>query len=219
VLDAHIAAGTRRFKGIRRSTSYDADAGVLGPLNRNPPGVMMERKFREGFAELGKRGLSFDAWMMEPQLPELVDLARQFPETPIVLDHVGTPLGIASYAGRLPERFGVWSENIRALAKCENVHVKLGGLAMPFCNFPSMLSEARTPSEQLAKEWGPYIETCIEAFGAKRAMFESNFPVDEVSCDYPTLWNALKLTAAGASADEKHALFYGTANRFYRLGL
>jgi len=219
VLDAHIAAGARRFKGIRRSTSYDADQGVLGPLNRNPPGVMMERTFREGFAELGKRGLSFDAWMMEPQLPELVDLARQFPQTPIVLDHVGTPLGIASYAGRLPERFGVWRENIRALARCENVHVKLGGLAMPFCNFPSMLSEARAPSEQLAQEWGPYIETCIETFGAKRAMFESNFPVDEVSCDYPTLWNALKLTASGASAEEKHELFHGTANRFYRLGL
>ena len=219
VLDAHIAAAAMRFKGIRRSTSYDADRGVLGPLNRNPPGVMMERKFREGFAELGKRGLSFDAWMMEPQLPELVDLARHFPQTPIVLDHVGTPLGIASYAGRLPERFGTWRENIRALAACENVHVKLGGLAMPFCNFPSMLSETRAPSEQLAKEWGPYIETCVEAFGAKRAMFESNFPVDEVSCDYPTLWNALKLIAKSASADEKRELFFGTANRFYRLGL
>ena len=219
VLDAHIAAGGARFKGIRRSNSYDADAGVLGPLNRNPPGVMMERKFREGFAELGKRGLSFDAWMMEPQLPELVDLARQFSGTPIVLDHVGTPLGLASYAGKLPERFGVWRENIRALAQCENVHVKLGGLAMPFCNFPSMLSEMRAPSEQLAKEWGPYIETSIEAFGAKRAMFESNFPVDEVSCDYPTLWNALKRVASGASADEKRELFFGTANRFYRLGL
>jgi predicted TIM-barrel fold metal-dependent hydrolase len=113
----------------------------------------------------------------------------------------------------------VWRENIRALAECENVHVKLGGLAMPFCNFPSMLSEMRAPSEQLAKEWGPYIETSIEAFGAKRAMFESNFPVDEVSCDYPTLWNALKRVASGASADEKRELFFGTANRFYRLGL
>ena len=75
-----MQAGGARFKGIRRSTSYDADPGVLGPLNRNPAGVMMEPKFREGFAELGKRGLSFDAWMMEPQLPELIDLARQFPE-------------------------------------------------------------------------------------------------------------------------------------------
>jgi len=208
VLDAHLAAGGARFKGIRRSTSYDADAGVLGPLNRSPAGVMMEKAFREGFAELGKRGL-----------PELIDLAQQFPDTPIVLDHVGTPLGVASYAGKLPERFPIWRENIRELAKSENVHVKLGGLAMPFCNFPSMLSEKRAPAQQLAQEWGPYIETCIEAFGPKRAMFESNFPVDEVSCDYPTLWNALKLSVTGASKDEKHELFFGTANRFYRLGL
>ena len=219
VLDAHAMAGGARFKGIRRSTSFDHDPDVLGPLARNPAGVMMEPKFREGFAELGKRGLSFDAWMLEPQLPELIDLARQFPDTPIVLDHVGTPLGAGSYKGKLPERFGVWRENIRELAKSPNAHVKLGGLAMPFCNFPSMLSEQRAPSEQLAKEWGPYIETCIEAFGPKRAMFESNFPVDEVSCDYPTLWNALKLIAKGATADEKHELFFGTANRFYRLGL
>ena len=219
VLDAQMAAGGARFKGIRRSTSYDADTDVLGPLNRNPAGVMMEPKFREGFAELGKRGLSFDAWLLEPQLPEVIDLARAFPGTPIVLDHVGTPLGLASYKGKLPERFGVWRENIRELAKSENVHVKLGGLAMPFCNFPSMLSEPRAPSTQLAEEWRPYVETCIEAFGPKRAMFESNFPVDELSCDYATLWNALKLIAKGASKDEKHDLFFGTANRFYRLGL
>lgn len=219
VLDAQMAAGGERFKGIRRSTSYDADTGVLGPLNRNPAGVMMEPKFREGFAELGKRGLSFDAWLLEPQLPEVIDLARQFPDTPIVLDHVGTPLGLASYKGKLPERFGVWRDNIRELARSENVHVKLGGLAMPFCNFPSMLSEKRAPSTQLAEEWRPYIETCIEAFGPKRAMFESNFPVDELSCDYATLWNALKLIAKDATGDEKHDLFFGTANRFYRLGL
>ena len=219
VLDAHISAGGKRFKGIRRSTSYDADPNVLGPLNRNPAGVMMEPKFREGFAELGKRGLSFDAWLMEPQLPELIDLARKFPDTPIVLDHVGTPLGYASYKGTLDDRFPIWRDNIRELAKNQNVHVKLGGLAMPFCNFPSMMSAARAPSEQLAREWGPYVETCIEAFGANRAMFESNFPVDEVSCDYPTLWNALKLIAKGATAAEKHELFFGTANRFYRLGL
>ncbi len=218
-LDAHMARGGQRFKGIRRSTSYDADLGVLGPLNRNPAGVMMEPKFREGFAELGKRGLSFDAWLLEPQLPELIDLARQFPDTPIMLDHVGTPLGIAGYQGKLPERFPIWRENIRTLAKCENVFVKLGGLAMPFCNFPSTLSEPRAPSTQLAKEWGPYIETCIEAFGPKRGMFESNFPVDEVSSDYRTLWNALKLVARGATLAEKHELFFGTANRFYRLGL
>jgi predicted TIM-barrel fold metal-dependent hydrolase len=97
--------------------------------------------------------------------------------------------------------------------------VKLGGLAMPFCGFPSCLSEPRAPSTQLAQEWRPYIETCIEAFGPKRSMMESNFPVDELSCDYATLWNALKLIVRSASAAEKDELFFGTANRFYRLGL
>jgi predicted TIM-barrel fold metal-dependent hydrolase len=173
--------------------------------------------FREGFAKLAPMGLSFDAWLLEPQLPDLIDLARAFPETTIVLDHVGTPLGRGGYTGRREERFGVWRDNIRELAKCPNVVVKLGGLAMAFCNFPSFLAEPRAPSSQLAAEWRPYIETCIEAFGADRGMFESNFPVDMGSCDYATLWNAFKHLAAGASADEKAALFAGTARRVYRL--
>lgn len=219
VLDALAAAGGGRFRGIRDTASADADSTVLGPLNRRGTGLYMEPKFREGFAELGKRGLTFDAWLLEPQLPDLIDLARAFPDQPICLDHVGTPLGLGAYKGRLEERFAVWRDNIGELAKSQNVHVKLGGLAMPFCNFPSMLSDKRAPSTQLAQEWRPYIETCIEAFGPKRCMFESNFPVDEVSCDYPTLWNALKLTVKGASADEKADLFFNTANRFYRMGL
>jgi L-fuconolactonase len=219
VLDAHIAAGNGRFRGIRHSASHDPDSGVLGPLVRRPAGVFVDPKFREGFAELGKRGLTFDAWLLEPQLTELIDLARAFRDTQIVLDHVGTPLGIAAYQGKRDERFPIWRENIRTLAKLPNMHVKLGGLAMPFCGFPSCLSEPRASSTQLAKEWGPYVETCIEAFGPKRAMMESNFPVDELSCDYATLWNALKLIAKGATADEKDELFFGAANRFYRLGL
>jgi predicted TIM-barrel fold metal-dependent hydrolase len=219
VLDAHLRIAGDRFKGIRYSASWDADPGVLGPINRRWEGAYREPRFREAFAELAKRGLSFDAWMLEPQLPDLIDLARAFPQVPIVLDHVGTPLGSHAYEGRRDERFAVWKKNIAELAKCQNVHVKLGGLAMVFCNFPSCLSDPPAPSTQLAKEWKPYIDTCIEAFGPKRAMFESNFPVDGVSCTYPILWNALKLCAQSASKDEKHELFYGTANRFYRLGL
>jgi len=219
VLDAHIAAGNGRFRGIRHTASHDPDPGVLGPLARRPAGVFMDPKFREGFAEVVKRDLTFEAWLLEPQLPELIDLARAFPAARIVLDHVGTPLGIAGYAGKREERFAVWGDNIRRLAKSPNVHVKLGGLAMAFCGFPSCLSEPRAPATQLAQEWRPYIETCIEAFGPKRAMMESNFPVDELSCDYATLWNALKLIVKGASVAEKDELFFGTANRFYRLNL
>jgi predicted TIM-barrel fold metal-dependent hydrolase len=217
VLEAHICAGGGRFRGIRNSASWCEDKAVLGPLNRVEAGLYREPVFREGFAKLAPMGLSFDAWLLEPQLPDLIDLARAFPDTTIVLDHVGTPLGRGGYTGRREERFGVWRDNIRELAKCPNVVVKLGGLAMAFCNFPSFLAEPRAPSSQLAAEWRPYIETCIEAFGADRGMFESNFPVDMGSCDYATLWNAFKHLAAGASADEKAALFAGTARRVYRL--
>ena len=219
VLDALIAAGNGRFRGIRHSASWDADTAVLGPLNLRPSKLFLDPRFREGFAEVVKRDLTFEAWMLEPQLPDLIDLVRAFPEARIVLDHVGTPLAIGSYAGKREENFARWRGNIRELAKSPNVHVKLGGLAMPFCGFPSCLSEPRAPSTQLAREWGPYIETCIEAFGPERSMMESNFPVDELSCDYATLWNALKLIAKGATANEKDELFFGAANRFYRLGL
>ncbi len=219
VLEAHINAGGGRFRGIRNSASYDADKDVLGPLNRMEAGFYLSDAFRKGFRHLAPMGLSFDAWLLEPQLPDLIDLARAFPDTTIVLDHVGTPIGRGSYTGKLPERFDVWRDNIRELAKSPKVVVKLGGLAMAFCNFPSFLAQPRAPSTQLAAEWGPYIETCIEAFGAERCMFESNFPVDMGSCTYAVLWNAFKHIAKGASAEEKTALFSGTASKIYRLDL
>jgi L-fuconolactonase len=215
VLEA-LAAASGRFRGIRHSASADPDAAVLGPLARTPAGLYRADAFRAGFARLAERGLTFDAWLLEPQLPDLIDLARAFPEQPIVLDHLGTPLGIASYAGRRDERFGAWRDSIRGLAGCPAVAVKLGGLAMPFCGFDPPPPD-RVASAWWAEQWRPYIETCIEAFGPERCMFESNFPVDKIGCDYRTLWNAFKRLAAGCSATEKAALFAGTARRFYRI--
>jgi len=217
VLEAHIAAGDGRFRGIRHSCAQDNDPEVLGVLNRHQPGLYLDATFRRGFARLAPLGLTFDAWLLEPQLPDLIDLARAFPGTTIILDHVGTPLGIGAYAGRREERFGVWRDNIRALAALPQVNVKLGGLAMTFAGFPSYLSEPPAPSTQLAAEWKPHIETCIDAFGPRRCMFESNFPVDIGSCDYDVLWNTFKVLGADYSADEKTALFSDTARRVYRL--
>ncbi len=218
VLEAHIKGAPARFRGIRQSASFDEDFAVLGPLaGRVPDGLYRDAKFREGFAALAKLGLSFDAWLLEPQLPDLVDLARAFPATTIVLDHVGTPLGIGAYRGRLHERFGEWKQSMRALAACGNVVVKLGGLAMPFAGFPWSYGNRPKSSEELAAAWKPYIDECIEAFGPGRGMFESNYPVDGYTCSYRMLWNALKRTAAGYSADEKRELFAGTAARTYRL--
>lgn len=216
VLDA-LQAASPRFRGIRHAGAWDADPEVLGPPFHHPQGLYLESAFREGFAELGKRGLTFDAWVLEPQLPDVIDLARAYPDQPICLDHCGTPLGGASYKGKLHERFDTWRHNIHELARCENVVVKLGGLAMAFCALPEDGPCAGHGSEHLAALWRPYIETCIEAFGSGRAMFESNYPVDYWGADYAILWNAFKRLTRSASADEKAALYAGTAARFYGL--
>jgi len=217
VLEAEVAAGNGRFRGIRHIVAQDADPAVLGPMAHTPAELMADKTWREGFARLDPLGLTFDAWLLEPQLPDLIDLARAFPDQDIVLDHVGTPLGFGTYAGKLDERFGVWRDNILELAKSPKVTVKLGGLGMPFPGFPGLDGRARPSSQALADLWRPYIETCIEAFGAERCMFESNFPVDRWGCDYATLWNAFKRIAAGASHAEKADLFAGAAMRFYKL--
>ncbi|MFN5819921.1 MAG: amidohydrolase family protein [Novosphingobium sp.] len=215
VLDALNAAGGGRFKGIRHAAAWDADPDVLGPPFHHPAGIYLDSKFREGFAELGKRGLTFDAWLLEPQLDDVLSLAKAFPNQPIVLDHCGTPLGMGSYHGKLHERFDTWRAKIRAIAECPNVSIKLGGLAMSFAGLPDHGPAAGLSSETLAAMWRPYIETCIEAFGPERGMFESNYPVDKWGASYPVLWNAFKRLTHGASASEKRALYAGTAAKFY----
>lgn len=216
VLEAQIAASSR-FRGIRHQGAWDADPDVLGAPFHAPAGLYASDAFRANFRHLGDLGLSFDAWVLEPQLDDVIDLARAFPETTIVLDHCGTPLNVASYKGRLHERFDTWREKIRTLGALPNVHVKLGGLAMAFCGMPEDGPDKGYSSELLAGLWRPYIETCIEAFGPARAMFESNFPVDRWGADYTTLWNAFKRLTHGASAEDRHALFAGTAARVYRI--
>ncbi len=217
VLDA-LQAASPRFAGIRHQGAWDADETAYPPALMAPPGLYADPAFRAGFAELAPRGLTFDAWVFESQLGEALDLARAFPEQPIVLDHCGGILGLGAYAGKLDQRFAGWRQAIRDLADCPNVTVKLGGLGMAQVQLPSKGPAAGVGSEALAALWRPYIETCIEAFGPNRAMFESNYPPDRWGASYPVLWNAFKRIAAGASAEEKHALFAGTAARVYGIG-
>lgn len=219
VLEAMIAAGGGRFRGIRFIAASDPDQGQWGGTAGRPPGLLLDPRVREGFARLAPLGLSFDAWLYHPQLADLVDLARAFPATPIVLNHVGGPIGLGRYRGKRDSVFADWSARIGELAACPNVHVKLGGLGMRMFGFDVHEGELPPSSEQLATAWRPYVETCIEAFGSSRAMFESNFPVDKGSYGYGVFWNACKRLAHGASAAEKADLFRGTASRVYRLGL
>jgi len=216
ILSAHMRAGGGRYRGVRASqVAYDADPTVLG--GGGVPHLMLDPKFREGFRHLGPLGLSYDAWQLEYQLPELLDLARAFPGTQIIVNHAGGLFGLGPYSGRAEERFATWRANLRSLAQCPNVSVKLGGFGMPTCGFPSSFSPTPPSSARLAAEWRPYVESCIDAFGADRCMFESNFPVDAATTTYAVLWNAFKRIASGASDSEKSALFSGTARRVYRL--
>ncbi|MCK1396978.1 amidohydrolase [Bradyrhizobium sp. 4] len=219
VLEAEIAAGGSRFRGIRHSSAWDSDAGIAGIYTTRPRGLLLDATFRKGFACLAPLDLSFDAWLFHPQIGELVDLARAFPDTKIVLDHCGGPLGLGRFAGRREETFSVWKASITDIAKCPNVVVKLGGLAMRLLSYDFHERPQPPSSEELAAAWRPYIETCIEAFGAGRAMFESNFPPDKGQCSYQVIFNAFKRITESCSEDEKSALFAKTAVDFYRLDL
>ena len=182
------------------------------------PGLYRRADFRAGLARLSALGLVFDAWLYHPQLDDVIDLARAFPATPIVMCHVGGFLGYGPYLGRRDEEFARWKRSITELAGCPNVVVKLGGMVNRGAAY-DFHTPARPPSSAaLAEIWRPFVETCIELFGADRCMFESNFPVDKMAIGYAALWNAFKRIAAGASPDEKRALFHDTAQRIYRLG-
>jgi predicted TIM-barrel fold metal-dependent hydrolase len=219
VLEAEIAAGNGRFRGIRHSSAWDADPHVAHMYAMRPKGLLLDSTFRKGFACLAPLGLSFDAWLFHPQLDEFVDLARAFPDTRICLDHCGGPVGTGSYAGRREEIFPVWKASIQEAAKSPNVMVKLGGLAMCLLGYDFHLRPKPPSSEEAAAAWRPYIESCIEAFGPSRCMFESNFPPDKGQCSYQVIFNAFKRVAAQYSEAEKTALFSQTATDFYRLKL
>mgnify|MGYP001819470180 FL=1 len=217
VLEAHQRAGGGRFRGIRHIVAWEADKVLMNPAYSPLQHQLADETFRDGLKTLGRMGLTFDAWLYHPQIDDLTAAARACPATRIVLDHCGGPLGASSYEGRREEEFPRWAQSIRELATCPNVYVKLGGLGMRINGYGFESAETPPSSELLAATSKPYIVTCIEAFGAERCMFESNFPVDKGSYSYPVFWNTCKRLTKGASAKEKAELFVGTAARFYSI--
>jgi predicted TIM-barrel fold metal-dependent hydrolase len=218
VLWAHRAADPIRFKGIRQATAWDKDARLVNPKMGTCDGLYLDPAFRRGYRLLAPLGLSFDAWALHPQLAEVLALARAFPDTTLVVDHIGAPLGQGRFQGRQDEVRPVWLQAIHALAGCANVVIKLGGLGLPVLGLDLGQSDV-TPldSAELSRRMRPWIEPCIEAFGTHRCMFESNFPVDRCAYRYRLCWNAFKRLAEGCSDEEKTQLFSGTASRVYRL--
>ena len=219
VLEAEIAAGGGRFRGVRHSAGWHADP-IIGNSHGLPgPGLYLSADFRAGMRRLAGLGLSLDAWLYHPQLGDAVDLARAFPSANIVMCHMGGPLGYGPYAGKKEEVFANWKAAMKELAACPNVSVKLGGVTMRLAAYDYGKLSAPPSSEALAGCWGPYVKTCIDLFGPDRCMVETNYPVEKMGIGTAALWNAFKRMTAGASAAEKKAIFSDTANRVYRLGL
>jgi predicted TIM-barrel fold metal-dependent hydrolase len=216
VLEAHLDASPL-FRGIRDTAAWAEGEGIHQGAIIGHDGMYADATVREGFARLAPLGLSFDAYNYHTQIAGLTDLARAFPDTTIVLDHLGTPLGIGPFAGKREEIFAQWQGDMSELATCPNVHVKLGGLAMPWNGFGFDEAERPPTSDDLVAAQARYYHHAIDAFGPERCMFESNFPVDKLSLSYDVLWNGFKKIAAGYSESEKDSLFRGTAARVYRL--
>ncbi len=218
VLEAHIAAAGSRLVGVRNLIAWHEDP-ALRIARTGPPGILRDANFRAGLKALGDYDLAYDAYAYHPQLAELADLVRAVPDVRFIVCHTGAPCGVGPYAGRRDEVFAAWSRGMRALAREPNTFVKLGGLGLPVMGFPFHGRDPKAASPELAEAWRPYFEFCIEAFGAGRCMFESDFPPDKDVCSYTAIWNAFKRVAAGASRDEKAALFHDTAARVYKLKL
>ena len=217
VLEAQIAAAPQRFRGIRHRVAWAEPAVLPNQPASVRPHVLLDPDFRRGFAYLRVYGLSFDAWLYHPQISELTDLARAFPDTTIVFNHLGGPIGVGPYAGRRDEVFAAWKPAIAELARCPNVVAKVGGIQMVVNGYGWQERERPPTSDDLLaanRDW--YLYT-IEQFGPARCMFESNFPVDKLSCSYTVLWNQFKKLSKSFASDERAAMLHDTAMRVYRL--
>src|SRR5260370_14438657 len=166
ILEAHLAASGGRFHAIRFSTAWEADERVHKTVPR--PGMLADARFREGFQYLARFGLAFDAWVYHPQLGEVAALAAAFPDTPIVLNHFGSPILGGPNTGRATEVFDEWRAGMTALARHANVHVKLGALPVRRSGTARGTGAPPLSSEEIAAAWRPSFAAAIEHFGARR---------------------------------------------------
>ncbi len=221
VLDAHAAASDR-FVGVRDMTARDADDGVMD--FDEVPGRMADPAWRRGFAELGRRGLTFDTWMYSEQLGELRALLRDHSDTKVVLDHLGTPVaGGGPYAGQGQSaservgRFERWSADLEALAAHPNLRVKISGLTMPILGWPFGGREQPPSVGQVADAIGPLVEVALDHFGPERCLFASNFPMDKAVVPWTTLYEAFAQLTESLGEEAQRKLFHDNAVAFYGL--
>ncbi|MDR5781562.1 amidohydrolase family protein [Caballeronia sp. LZ065] len=218
VLDAHVNVAEGFFKGVRLQANWDASSAIRSGRTASP-GLLKDAAVREGMGVLAEMNLVFDCYAFFTQLDDVADAAEHFPNLTIVLNHCGGPLGYGPYVANKEENYARWRRGMERIARYPNVVCKLNGVLNRSAAFDYLHAERPIDSSALADLWRQWIEPCIEAFGAERCMFESNYPVEKVGVSYAALWNAFKRLTQHASDDERTALFSGTASRVYGLDL
>ena len=225
VLEAQVAASRQRFRGIRHGAAWtepgEIPTGSAAARAPNRPAVvphlLLDSNFRRGYAHLRTYGLTFEGWVYHTQIAELTDLANVFPDTTIVFNHLGGPIGVGAYAGRRDEIFRAWKSAISELSRRPNVVAKIGGIQMVVNGYGWHERKKPPTSDELLRANRDWYLYTIDQFTPARCMFESNFPVDRLSCSYTVLWNQFKKLTNGFSAGERSAMFHDTAMRVYRL--
>jgi len=191
LLAAHAARANVR--GIRHIVNWHADP----KRTYTPRDVTRDAAWAAGFALLSAHGLSFDLQAYAGQFPGLVPLIARHPETPVIINHMGM---------MIPGEEAEWRSGMAALAALPNVSVKLSGIGF----------SDRRWTRTLARD---QIRVAIDLFGTDRAMFASDFPTDKLFGSFAQHLDTYADTVADFTANERHALFAGNANRIYRLGL
>lgn len=215
VLDALAEAGQGRLRGVRNTTAWHPDPVVRSNPRPAPDGLLRSDAFRDGAKAVAAMGLTLDIWAYQTQLDEVYTLAAALPDLTIIVDHCGGPLGIGPHHRDDPENFAAWHTSLARIAELPDTRIKLGGFGLSVMGFDYARQATPPNSAQLASDWRPYVETCLDLFGSERAMFESNFPVDKGQYSYRSLWNAFKRLSSDLSVSERDNLFWRSAVRCY----
>lgn len=222
LLQLHREASPK-FRGIRKMAAVHADKAIHAWADE--PHLYRNKKFLKGFEELAKQDLSFDAWVYSLQISDVTALAKAFPDTPIVLDHLGTPAGLFGKVGKSTGKtaqqreyiFQAWIEDLAELAQCTNVSTKMSGLFMPVLGHDFHQQKRLATKQELVERAAPLIQHALNCFGAKRVMFASNFPMDRVSSSLTNIIDAFSDIVQAHNTNALKPIFYENAKAFYKL--
>lgn len=211
------------FRGIRKMAAVHEDKAIHAWANE--PHLYTNKKFLKGFEVLAQYNLSFDAWTYSTQLADVIALAKQFPQTSIVLDHFGTPAGLFGKVGKhtgitqtaRENIFFRWQEDMAELAQYPNIYTKMSGLFMPVLGHQFYAKNQTASSEQIFDLVLPMISHVLQCFGPYRVMFASNFPMDRVNASLINIIDAFSDAVAVYDSNALKQVFRQTAKQFYRI--